>query len=267
VVVAGGRALGVRDAAGGLVRARRAVLADVPAPGLYADLVGHDKLPTRFVDDLGKFQWDNDLVKVDWALTAPVPWTAEGARTAGTVHLDLDLDGLTDYAADLARGRLPRSLFLLIGQMTLSDPSRSPAGTESMWAYTHVPRGRTWSQSDADSYADRVEELIERHAPGFRGLIKARAVAAPGVGGHGRMVVGAGTAGISQQLVFRPVPGMGRADTPIDRLYLAGASAHPGGGVHGGPGANAAAAALARSGLFGDAYAAGIGLANRVLYG
>jgi phytoene dehydrogenase-like protein len=53
-----------------------------------------------------------------------------------------------------------------------------------------------------------------------------------------------GTAQIHQQLVFRPVPGLGRAETPIARLFLAGASAHPGGGVHGAAGANAAAAAL-----------------------
>ena len=67
--------------------------------------------------------------------------------------------------------------------------------------------------------------------------------------------INAGTAAIHQQLVFRPVPGLGRADTPVDRLYLAGASAHPGGGVHGAAGANAARAALARDGRLGPATA------------
>ena len=66
--------------------------------------------------------------------------------------------------------------------------------------------------------------------------------------------INAGTSAIHQQLFFRPLPGLGRADTPIDRLYLAGASAHPGGAVHGGPGANAARAALARSGHGGAGY-------------
>jgi phytoene dehydrogenase-like protein len=265
VIVGGGRALGVADAGGELIRARRAVLADVTAPALYGDLVGHDKLPPRMVNDLSRFQWDNDVVKVDWALTAPVPWTAEGARRAGTVHLDLDLDGLTGYAADLARRDLPRHLFCLLGQMTTTDPTRSPEGTESMWAYTHVPYGMRWTKTTADAYADRIEEMIERHAPGFRGLVKGRAVAAPGVGDH-PMIVGGGTAAIGQQLVFRPVPGLGRADTPIDRLYLASASAHPGGGVHGGAGANAARSALARAGVLGEAYAAGVSLAHRAIY-
>jgi phytoene dehydrogenase-like protein len=78
--------------------------------------------------------------------------------------------------------------------------------------------------------------------------------------------LGGGTAAVSQQLFLRPVPGLGRADTPIDRLYLAGSSAHPGGGVHGGPGSNAARAALARA-AWGGAYKSVIGTANRLVFG
>jgi phytoene dehydrogenase-like protein len=264
VLAARGRAVGVRDAAGEAIRARRAVLADVDAPTLFTELVEPEHLPERFHADLRRFQWEHDVVKVDWAVREPVPWTAEGARHAGTVHVGADLDGLTSYAGYLARGELPRAPFLLIGQMTTADPSRSPAGTESLWAYTHVPRGRTWTAATAARYADRIESVIERHAPGFSALIDARTVTAPGLARHG--MVNGGTAGLSQQLLFRPVPGLGRADTPVDRLYLASASAHPGGGVHGGPGANAAAAALARAGIFGDVYAAGIGAAHRAIY-
>jgi phytoene dehydrogenase-like protein len=76
-----------------------------------------------------------------------------------------------------------------------------------------------------------------------------------------------GTAAVHQQLVFRPIPGLGRADTPVDRLYLASASAHPGGSVHGGPGANAARAALARNGALGPAYGAVIRKAMCAIYG
>ncbi|WP_103380274.1 phytoene desaturase family protein [Pseudonocardia dioxanivorans] len=259
VLVAGGRAVGVRDADGVAVRARRAVLADVAAPILYRDLVGEEHLPSRFVADLDRFRWDAATVKIDWALDGPVPWTAEGARGAGTVHLGVGVDGLRGYAADLAAGRVPREPFVLFGQMTTADPTRSPAGTESAWAYTHVPRDLGWTADDVRAHTDLVEAAVERNAPGFRDLVRARSIAGPAdmqrrnpslVDG----AVNAGTAAIHQQLVFRPVPGTARADTPVDRLFLAGASAHPGGAVHGGPGANAARAALAASGPAGPLY-------------
>ncbi|MGM1064670.1 phytoene desaturase family protein [Saccharothrix sp. Mg75] len=271
VVVAGGRALGVRDAEGGFVRARRAVLADVPAPTLYLDMVGPEHLPPRLVTDLERFEWDDATVKVDWALDGPIPWTAPGARGAGTVHLGGDLNGLAASSTEIACGRLPRTPFVIMGQMTTSDPTRSPEGTETAWAYTHVPRGEQWSADRVRRRADRVEQLVEQHAPGFRDLVRGRFVQGPGeLEDRNRALVGgsinSGTAGIHQQLVFRPVPGLGRADTPVDRLYLAGGSAHPGGGVHGAPGANAARAALARNGLAGDAYKLLIRGLHRAVY-
>ena len=271
VLVAGGRALGVRCADGELVRARRAVLADVPAPILYRDLVGAEHLPARLLSDVDRFAWDDATVKVDWALSGPVPWTAPEAARAGTVHLDADLDGLAGISNDLACGRVPRDPFLLLGQMTTADPTRSPKGTESVWAYTHVPRGQRWTPDRLRRRADRIEHVIERHAPGFTSRVLARAVTGPdGLQEHNPSLVegaiNAGTAGIHQQLVFRPVPGLGRADTPVDGLYLASASAHPGGAVHGAPGANAARAALARAGWAGPAYRGVVRTLNRVLY-
>ncbi|GAA0206668.1 NAD(P)/FAD-dependent oxidoreductase [Saccharothrix mutabilis subsp. mutabilis] len=259
VVVARGRALGVRDAEGGFVRARKAVLADVPAPVLYLDLLGADHLPARLMDDLEHFEWDDATVKVDWALSGPIPWTAPEARSAGTIHVGGDFNGLAMASTEIAVGKLPRIPFVIMGQMTTADPTRSPAGTEAAWAYTHVPRGESWSADRVRRRADRVEQLIEQHAPGFRELIIKRSLQGPGEleAGNASLVGGsinAGTAAIHQQLVFRPVPGLGRSDTPVDRLFLAGASAHPGGGVHGAAGANAARAALARNGLAGDGY-------------
>ncbi len=271
VLVAGGRAVGVRDAAGEPVRARRAVLADVPAPVLYRDLVGPDHLPARLLADLRNFGWDDATVKVDWALSEPVPWSAPEVGRAGTVHLGADLDGLAGFAADLARGRVPRAPFLLLGQMTTADPTRSPAGTESVWAYTHVPRGLRWSADRLRRRTEQIEEVVERAAPGFRDRVVGRAIAGPAeLERHDPSLVegaiNAGTSAVHQQLVFRPVPGLGRADTPVDRLYLAGASAHPGGGVHGAAGANAARAALARDGHLGPAYRALIRSLHRALY-
>lgn len=271
VLVGGGQALGVRDADGDPVRARRAVLADVPAPTLYRKLVGEEHLPARLVADLADFHWDDATIKVDWALSGPVPWQADEVGRAGTVHLGADLDGLAGVANDLACGRVPRTPFLLLGQMTTADPSRSPAGTESVWAYTHVPRGQQWPQARLARRAERIEQVIEEHAPGFRDRIVGRVVSGPAeMEGHNPSLVegaiNAGTSAIHQQLVFRPVPGLGRPDTVVDRLFLSSASAHPGGGVHGAAGANAARAALARNGRLGGGYRTLIGSLHRMLY-
>lgn len=273
VVVGNGTALGVRLVDGRAIRARRAVLADVPAPTLYRTLVGDGHLPERLLDDLGMFEWDDATIKVDWALSAPVPWINPDVAAAGTVHLGADLDGLTRYSTDITLGRAPRDPFLLVGQMTTSDPGRSPAGTESLWAYTHLPHKDQWDRRELAEHVERIEHVLDRHAPGFRDLIVGRYVAGPPdlQEKNPSLVHGAvngGTAGVHQQLFLRPVPGLGRADTPVDRLYLASASAHPGGGVHGAPGANAARAALARHRpVLGGAYGASVRALNRAIYG
>ncbi len=246
VVVRGGRAVAVRTADGTEVDARRAVLADVDAPTLLLGLVGAEHLPPRTLDDLRRFEWDASTFKVDWALDGPVPWTAEAARRAGTVHVTDSLDELSRYFTDVATGRVPSRPFLLFGQQAVADPTRCPPGTATGWAYTHVPRG---ARFEPEAYAEVIEARIEELAPGFRSLVQGRHLLAPAGfeaadanlrGG----AVGGGTQQLHQQLVFRPIPGLGRPSTPVAGLFLAGASAHPGAGVHGSCGANAARAAL-----------------------
>ncbi len=260
VLVRDRRAVGVRTADGETVTARRAVLANVSVPVLYGALVAPADLPDQVRTDLRRFQWDFATFKVDWALDGPVPWQCEQAAKAGTVHLSDGLDELTRFAAQIAMHQVPDRPFTLFGQMTTTDPTRSPRGTESAWAYTHVPHdvradagdegitGR-WDAKDQELMADRVERQVERFAPGFRSLVRARRVLAPPTlqamnanleGG----AINGGTTAMHQQLVFRPVPGTGRPETPVAGLFLASAGAHPGGGVHGAPGANAARAAL-----------------------
>lgn len=265
VVLDDRRARGVVLADGTEVRARRAVLADTSAPALYLELIGRDRLPTQHRRALGRFRWDHATVKVDWALDEPVPWSAAPARRACTIHLVDSLDDLRLVGEQLARGRVPARPFVIVGQTTTADPSRSPAGTEAAWAYTHVPQrvrgdagdaGITgdWQGGDGERVADRIEAELERRAPGFRARIRARHVLTPVslqaldvnlVGG----AVGGGTSAVRQQLFWRPVPGWsGGVRTPFVGLYLASAGAHPGGGVHGACGANAARAALRHHG-------------------
>jgi len=249
-----GRATGVLAADGTRILARRGVLADVAATTLYTELVDARHLPAGLPRAIRRFDWDHSTLKVNWALRSPIPWRSTGARGAGTVHLGVDVDGFVDAAADLTVGRMPGRPFILLGQMTTADPTRSPAGTESAWAYTHVPADAT--AQALERQVEVVERTVEQLAPGFGDLVIGRHVQTPADlrAADANLVRGTtngGTASIHQQLVLRPVPGLGRPETPVPGLYLASAGAHPGGGVHGACGWNAARAALAADGRTG----------------
>lgn len=262
VVIRGGRAVAVQVRGGGTVDAGRAVLAAVNAEMLFLDLVGEAHLPPGVLNDLRRFQWDTSTVKVDWALRRAVPWSSPEAADAGTVHVADDFNNFTEFTAHLAMGLLPARPFLLFGQQSRADPSRSPTGTETAWAYTHVPRrllGDGAGEIDIDGgtdesqwlprFVDRIEQRIEALAPGFRDAILGRHCFSPSNMESENLnlnlgAINGGTSQLHQQLVFRPVPGGGRPETPVAGLYLASSSAHPGGGVHGAAGANAARAAL-----------------------
>ena len=260
VVVSGGRATGVVTEHGDLVQARHAVLADCDARHLLLSMVGVEHLHLgSCVDWIAssaarpRSSSTGPCVRRSHGWTrppgAPGPCTSPRAWTSCRVT-----------ATQLATGLIPAEPFLLVGQMTTSDPTRSPPGTESAWAYTHVRDdvagdagdggiSGTWDDDDARRFADRMEHRIESLAPGFTDLIISRHVMAPPdlesrdanlVGGD----ISGGTAQLHQQLVFRPIAGSARAETPVRRLFLASASAHPGGAVHGACGANAARAAI-----------------------
>jgi phytoene dehydrogenase-like protein len=253
-------AVGVTLADDEFVPARRAVVACVPAPTLYGRMIPLHDLPARVRWGMRRFAWDPATIKVDWALRTPVPWDPAPPTAPGTVHLAHSVEELDAYARQLRANAVPAEPFVLMGQMTTSDPSRSPAGTEALWAYTHVPQATTadaglggirgiWDAADCERMADRMQRRIERFAPGFTDRVISRRILGPHDlekrnAGLRQGAVGGGTARLRQELFLRPVPGTGRSRTPIRRLFLGSSSAHPGGGVHGAPGAHAARAAL-----------------------
>ncbi|EON24101.1 FAD dependent oxidoreductase [Nocardioides sp. CF8] len=265
VEVTRGRAVAVRTIGGERYAAGRAVIADVLAPTLYTRLLERSDVPERVFRSLETFELDPGTVKVDWALARPVPWQVAPDTACGTVHV---ADSVADMALAMSQvqaGAVPASPFMLSGQMTTADATRSPAGTESFWAYAHVPQHTSsdggdggirgvWDRDDCERFADRMQARLERLAPGFGDAALARRILGPRelearnanlVGGS----LNGGSAQLHQQLVLRPLPGLGRAETPVRGLFLGSASAHPGGGVHGACGDNAARAALAHDRL------------------
>jgi phytoene dehydrogenase-like protein len=253
VVVERNRVTGVETADGATVRAHRAVLADTGPRALFGGLVATNLLPAGYLQGLRRFRYGTGVFKVDLALDGPVPWSAPGLAETGVVHLTGDLDAMARAAHEAGRGIVPTSPMLIVGQQSVADPSRAPAGAHTLWVETHVPPvprpTGSWA-SARDGFLDVVMRRLEDHAPGLGGRVVGTAVRTPEdledenpnlVGGD----LGAGSTALDQQLVFRPVPGWFRYRTPVKGLYLCSASAHPGGGVHGMAGHNCARRVLA----------------------
>jgi phytoene dehydrogenase-like protein len=250
IVVRQRRVVAVRTGRGEEIPVRRAVLADVGAPALYLKMLPAACVPGWLRRSLARFRYGWGTFKMDWALAGPLRWSAPEARSAAVVHAGDSIDDLLAFTGQVRAGLLPRNPYLVIGQQSLVDPSRAPPGCQTLWAYSHVPSHPDggWPRHK-EAFADRIEERIEGLAPGFRALIRGRAIHAPDdleamdenlVGGD----LGGGSAQFSHQLLFRPAFPYFRYRTPVRGVYLASASAHPGAGVHGACGFNAAQMAL-----------------------
>jgi phytoene dehydrogenase-like protein len=223
----------------------RAVLLDV-SPRQLISLAG-DRLGAAHRGALRRFRYGPGACKVDWALSGPVPWQAAACREAGTVHLGGTFEEVARSESEVAVGKVPERPYCIVAQPGVVDPTRAPAGKQTLWAYCHVPAGST-----ADM-ADRIEAQIERFAPGFRDLILARAVrTAAGMEQYNPNYVGGDInsgAGTLRQTIFRPTARWNPYRTALRGVYLCSASTPPGGGVHGMCGAWAARTALADLGI------------------
>jgi phytoene dehydrogenase-like protein len=218
----------------------RAVLFDVTPRQLVAICGG--QLPRRYRTALARYRYGPGVFKVDYALSAPVPWLAEECRRAGTVHVGGTLAEIAAGEATVGRGGHPQRPYVLVAQQSLVDPGRAPAGRHTLWAYCHVPNGSAVDMTDA------IEGQIERFAPGFRDVVLARSTRGPAaleaenpnyVGGD----INGGAADL-RQVLARPVARLSPYATPNRRFFLCSSSTPPGGGVHGMCGYHAARAAL-----------------------
>jgi phytoene dehydrogenase-like protein len=258
IVVERGRVVGV-EARGDALVARRAVIAALH-PDLVIRLAGPESFPAGALRQVRDYRPGIGTFKVDWALDGPVPWATEECRRAAVVHVGDTVRAMSRSAWEAAHGLLPARPTLILGQPTLADPSRAPAGKHVLWGYAHVPtrpsgdalrpRARgDWARA-AEPFLERVEAAIEAHAPGFRDRVLARRPWTPAdlealnanlVGGD----IVSGSFAVDQQLLFRPGWSWWRWGSPVKGLYLASAALPPGGGVHGACGDLAAGQALA----------------------
>lgn len=217
-----------------------AVMLDV-APAVAADIAG-DRLPPRVARAYRSYRHGPGAFKVDLAVQGGIPWKNEACRRAGTVHVAGTFEEIARGEAEINRGRMPESPYVLLAQQYLADPGRSAGDVHPVWSYAHVPAGYDGDATEA------VIRQIERFAPGVRERIVGIATRSPAefegdnpnyIGGDVITGSNAGT-----QILFRPRFALDPYSTGAPGVYLCSAATPPGAGVHGMCGYNAARSAL-----------------------
>jgi phytoene dehydrogenase-like protein len=221
-ILAGRRVRSLQDLPGA-----RAVLCDL-SPRPLLKIAGH-LFPPEYRRRLELYRYGLGAFKVDWALNGPIPWRDPECARAGTVHLGGTLEEIAAAEREAWAGLQPERPFVLLVQASLFDPTRAPEGMHTAWGYCHVPNGSAFDM------LGRMEQQIERFAPGFRDRILARSVMPPAeIERHNANLVGgdiaAGSFELSQAFT-RPTRSL--YSTPVKGLYICSSSTPPGVGVHG----------------------------------
>ena len=207
----------------------RAVLFDLTPRQLAA--VAGEALSASYRRRLLRFRYGPGAFKIDYALSAPIPWRSPECADAATVHVGGTFEEIARAEADANAGRIADAPFVLVAQQSLFDDSRAPPPHHTGWAYCHVPHG-----SDQSMVA-RIEQQIERFAPGFRDTILARHVMPPAaIEAHNPNMIGGDIGGGSNafgQFLWRPMVRWNPYTTSNPRLFVCSSSTPPGGGVHG----------------------------------
>jgi phytoene dehydrogenase-like protein len=224
------------------VPSARAYLFDTSPAGL--ELIAGDRLSTGYRHALRRYRRGPGIFKLDYAIDGPIPWRANECLRGGTVHLGGTFDEIGASEREIWSGNAPERPFVLLGQQSLFDDTRAPAGKHTVWAYCHVPNGST------EDMSDRIESQIERFAPGFRErVLERRAMTPADVERENANNLGgdiANGAHTLPQLFMRPRWAIDPYATSARDIYLCSAATPPGGGVHGMCGYHAARSALRR---------------------
>jgi phytoene dehydrogenase-like protein len=251
ILVRDGRATGVALASGEEFLAP-VVASNADARVTFLGLVGPRLLPDDLVRSVERVGYESASLKINVALSElpdfrALPGATPGPQHRGTIHICPDQDAIERAYDDAKYGRPSAEPVLECTIPSVVDPTVAPPGQHLMSMFVqYAPyrlRGTTWD-AEREPFADRCFDLLDRYAPNFKRSVIARQVLTPldlervfNLTG-GNIFQGAMTLG--QLFTFRPVAGCAGYRTPIAGLYLCGAAAHPGGGVMGIPGWNAA---------------------------
>jgi phytoene dehydrogenase-like protein len=260
ILVRDGRAVGVALVGGDEYDAP-IVASNADARVTFLRLVDRSVLSSAFVADVERISYASASLKINVALAElpsfrAAPGTKPGPQHRGTIHICPDQDYIERAFDDAKYGHPSAEPVIECTIPSVVDPTVAPPGRHLMSMFVqYAPfelREGSWD-NQRDGFADRCFELLNEYAPNFKRAVLDRQVLSPpdlervfNLSG-GNIFQGAMTPG--QLFAFRPVPGHARYRTPLGGLYLCGAAAHPGGGVMGTPGFNAAREILRQRGL------------------
>ena len=238
ILVESGKAVGVLTKSGERIMAK-SVVANVN-PALLPKLLGE----TPETQELHNFRPGLGTMMIHLALNKLPNWIDPEAKNFNYVHIAPYIDDMAITYAHAAAGILPQTPALVIGQPTVTDPSRAPEGKHVLWIQVRVLpldiKGKSWDQV-AEEYADQIIDNVEKYAPGLRQNILARKVLSPAdlERYNPNLIKGDSLGGShhpAQFFFLRPTPGWIRHRTPVKGLYICGSGTWPGGGVGGGSG-------------------------------
>ncbi len=252
ILVENGTAVGVALTGGDEFRAHH-VASNVDCRLTFETFLDAKELPAEFAAEIARIDYSSASAKINVALAGlpnftACPGTTAGPQHRGTVHLCPDQDYIERSYDEAKYGKASTSPVVECTIPSSVDATVAPPGQHLMSMFCqYAPyelRDGGWDEAAKNAFADRCFDVVEQHAPGFKASVIDRQVLSPVdiestfnlTGGN----IFQGAMSLNKLFMFRPAPGWANYRTPIKHLFLCGSAAHPGGGVMGAPGWNAA---------------------------
>ena len=247
------RATGVKLLSGKYLKAKRGVIANVEPKALFGKLVSQSKLSEGFVKKVKHFRYSSvTQVMMHAALNKPLDFIPEETGNAGLVQIGESLDDVSKAYNECLRGLIPESPFMTLNNYTKYDRSRVKGSGHILWNFVRAPhkiKGRNWTDDDKDVIAEAGLRVLEKYAGNVRGsILKMKIMSPQDIEAYNPNLVNGdpvvGQPSIDQMLSLRPFSGFSHYSSEIQNLYMCSAATHPGGGISGLSGRNAALQAI-----------------------
>ena len=256
IIVKDSSAIGIRTADGRVFSAKRGVLCNIDPKQLFLKLVDESHTSKEFRRKVERYRYSKvSQVMIHAALDKWLDYRPADLSDSGMVQIGDSLDQISKAYNACVVGEMPSEPFMTIDNTTGYDSSRAPNGKHTLWNFVRAPvylKGKPWSQEAKEEFANVCIDRLAQYAPNVKRAILKMVVLSPqDIQAIAPSIIngdpGGGKSTLDQSLALRPFPNFSQYKTPIDRLYMCGPATHPGGGVSGLPGRNAALVAIEES--------------------